>query len=70
MSVHPGNFFIGGIGVFSLLMWLAMVVACVYAFVLFVKLARRGIAALDLYIYAKNREIRERYESVNKEEFR
>jgi hypothetical protein len=51
-------------------MWLAMVVACVYAFILFVKLARRGIAALDLYIYAKNREIRERYESVNKEEFR
>lgn len=69
MSVHPGNFFLGGIGIFSVLMWLFMVAACVYAFVLFVKLARRGIVALDLYIYAKNREIRSRHESANKEEF-
>ncbi len=68
MSVHRGNFFINGIGVFSVLMWLISVVACIYAFVLLVKLARRGIIALDLYIYAKNREIRDRYESADRKD--
>lgn len=68
MSVHRGNLFFNGIGVFSVLMWLISVVACIYAFVLLVKLARRGIIALDLYIYAKNREIRDRYESVDRKD--
>lgn len=68
MSVHRENFFINGIGVFSVLMWLISAVACIYAFVLLVKLARRGIVALDLYIYAKNREIRDRYESADRKD--
>ncbi|WP_246188097.1 hypothetical protein [Paenibacillus tengchongensis] len=38
----------------------------IYIIVLAVKLARRGITALDLYIYAKNREIREKYESADR----
>lgn len=68
MFVHRGNLFLNGIGVFSVLMWLISVVACIYAFVLLVKLARRGIIALDLYIYAKNREIRDRYESADRKD--
>ncbi|MNC74460.1 hypothetical protein D3C75_1258200 [compost metagenome] len=66
--MYRGNFFINGFGVFSVLMWLISVVACIYAFVLLVKLARRGIIALDLYIYAKNREIRDRYESADRKD--
>ncbi|WP_256701457.1 hypothetical protein [Paenibacillus sp. P3E] len=50
------------------LFWLVCIGLGIYAFVLFVKLARRGITALDLYNYAKNREIRERYESVHKDD--
>lgn len=46
------------------LIWLISIGLGIYFFVLLVKLARRGIVALDLYIYAKNREIRTRYESV------
>lgn len=59
-----GLFYGGGLGVMFFLLWLVSVGLSIYAFVLFVKLARRGIAALDLYIYAKNREIRTRYESA------
>lgn len=66
--MHREIFFLNGIGVFSVLMWLISVVACIYAFVLLVKLARRGIIALDLYIYAKNREIRDRYESADRKD--
>jgi hypothetical protein len=51
---------------FMFLIWLVSIGLGIYAFVLFVKLARRGIAALDLYNYAKNLEIRERYESAPK----
>ncbi|WP_244169726.1 MULTISPECIES: hypothetical protein [Paenibacillus] len=50
------------------LFWLVCIGLGIYAFVLFVKLALRGITALDLYNYAKNREIRERYESVHKDD--
>ncbi|MBW4080415.1 hypothetical protein [Paenibacillus sp. S150] len=64
MNLLPGAFLISGLG---LMIWLAVVVICIYMFILFVKLARRGITALDLYIYAKNREIRERYETAYKE---
>lgn len=67
MSVTPGTYFLSGFGVFAVLIWLVSAVACIYAFVLFVKLARRGITALDLYNYSKNLEIRAKYESVNKE---
>lgn len=61
---HSGLFFGGGVGVLFFLIWLISIGLGIYFFVLLVKLARRGIVALDLYIYAKNREIRTRYESV------
>ncbi|KAA1191103.1 hypothetical protein [Paenibacillus sp. B2(2019)] len=61
---HTGLFFGGGVGVLFFLIWLISIGLGIYFFVLLVKLARRGIVALDLYIYAKNREIRTRYESV------
>jgi len=61
---HTGLFFGGGVGVLFFLIWLISIGLGIYFFVLLLKLARRGIVALDLYIYAKNREIRTRYESV------
>lgn len=61
---HTGLFFGGGVGVIFFLIWLISIGLGIYFFVLLVKLARRGIVALDLYIYAKNREIRTRYESA------
>jgi hypothetical protein len=61
---HTGLFLGGGVGVIFFLIWLISIGLGLYFFVLLVKLARRGIVALDLYIYAKNREIRTRYESV------
>jgi hypothetical protein len=61
---HTGLFLGGGVGVMFFLIWLISIGLGLYFFVLLVKLARRGIVALDLYIYAKNREIRTRYESV------
>lgn len=61
---HSSIFFGGGVGVLFFLIWLISIGLGIYFFVLLVKLARRGIVALDLYIYAKNREIRTRYESV------
>ncbi|OMD43052.1 MULTISPECIES: hypothetical protein [Paenibacillus] len=61
---HTGLFFGGGVGVMFFLIWLISIGLGIYFFVLLVKLARRGIVALDLYIYAKNREIRTRYESA------
>lgn len=67
MTVMPGAYFLSGFGVIAVLVWLASAVACIYAFVLLVKLARRGITALDLYNYSKNLEIRAKYESANKE---
>lgn len=36
-----------------LLMWLGSIALGIYAFILFIKLAHRGIKALDIYI-AKN----------------
>ena len=54
----------GGAGVLFFLDWLISIGLGLYFFILLVKLARRGIVALYLYIYAKNREIRTRYESV------
>lgn len=65
MSVHPGIFWFSGIGLLSVFVWLVTAVASIYAFVLLVKLAHRGITALDLYIYAKNQEIRTKYESAD-----
>ena len=57
-------FYGGGLGAMFFLLWLLSVGIGIYVLVLLVKLARRGIVALDLYIYAKNREIRTHYESV------
>ncbi|MGN7760201.1 hypothetical protein [Paenibacillus sp. 22594] len=68
VTQQPGFFFAGGLNVLLFLFWLVCVGLGIYAFVLFVKLARRGITALDLYNYAKNREIRERFESVHKDD--
>jgi hypothetical protein len=61
---HTGLFFGGGVGVLFFLIWMISIGLGIYFFVLLVKLTRRGIVALDLYIYAKNHEIRTRYESV------
>ncbi|QWU17020.1 hypothetical protein SAMN04487895_11055 [Paenibacillus sophorae] len=65
MYQQPGIFYGGGLSPLLFIGWLISIGLGIYVFVLFVKLARRGIEALDLYIYAKNREIRDRYESVN-----
>lgn len=64
MEPQTGLIF-GGFSVLAILIWLVSTGLGIYAFVLFVKLARRGIVALDLYNHAKNLEIRQRYESVN-----
>ncbi|KGE16604.1 hypothetical protein [Paenibacillus wynnii] len=63
MLTNPGTFFVEGLGLLSFFFWLVTVGMGLCAFVLFVKMALRAIAALDLYIYAKNREIRTHYES-------
>ncbi|WP_245864456.1 hypothetical protein [Paenibacillus donghaensis] len=51
-----------------LVLWLVSVGVTIYIIVLVIKLARRGIVALDLYIYAKNREIRTRFESADSDD--
>jgi hypothetical protein len=50
----PGLAVMSGLGVFMLLLYLAVIVAGIYGFVLFVKLAHRGIKALDIYIKEKS----------------
>ncbi|MFC3748381.1 hypothetical protein [Paenibacillus sp. GCM10012306] len=52
-STSGGWFLLDGLSIFGILLWLASLGMGLYAFVLFVKLARRGITALDLYIYDK-----------------
>ncbi|MFF2909758.1 hypothetical protein [Paenibacillus sp. NPDC057934] len=42
-----------GFGIFGVLLYLFFLGCGVYAFILFVKLATRGIRALDLYIADK-----------------
>jgi len=42
-----------GLGVIFVLIYIAIIVIWVYGFVLFVKLARRGIKALDIFINEK-----------------
>lgn len=44
---------ITGFGIFGALLYLFFLGCGIYAFVLFVKLATRGITALDLYIADK-----------------
>jgi len=47
---------LGGLfGIFNLIFMLAMFCVSIYTFILFVKLARRGIEALDIYINEKNK---------------
>ncbi|AHV97293.1 hypothetical protein [Paenibacillus sabinae] len=67
---QPGIFYGGGLAIapFFFFFWLISAGLGIYAFVLFVKLARRGIEALDLYIYTKNREIRDGYETYKPED--
>jgi hypothetical protein len=45
-----------GFGMFNVVLWLFLIAAWIYSFVLFVKLARSGIRALDIYI-GKNQEL-------------
>ncbi|MEK4852769.1 hypothetical protein NST04_23160 [Paenibacillus sp. FSL H7-0756] len=61
-----GSLLAGGFSIFALLLWLTCLGMGIYLFVLVVKLARRGIIALDLYNHSKNLEIRDRYESVGR----
>lgn len=61
-----GSLLAGGFSIFALLLWFTCLGMGIYLFVLVVKLARRGIIALDLYNHSKNLEIRERYESVGR----
>ncbi|AIQ41071.1 hypothetical protein MKZ24_24130 [Paenibacillus sp. FSL R7-0297] len=66
MATGFGSWLAGGFSIFFFLIWLACLGLGIYLFVLVVKLARRGIVALDLYNHAKNLEIRNHYESVHK----
>jgi hypothetical protein len=50
-----GGFILQMIGIVNLIVWLSIIVLGIYSFVLFIKLARRGIKALDIYI-GKNRD--------------
>ena len=67
MMTYNNSMFFGGFSIFFFLIWLVSIGLGIYLFVLVVKLARRGIIALDLYNHAKNLEIRNRYESVHKD---
>lgn len=40
-------------GILMFFIWIAMVGLCIYSFILFIKVARRGIIALDIYINEK-----------------
>ncbi len=44
-----------GFGIFNIVLFLFFIVFWIYSFVLFVKLAHRGIKAMDIYI-SKNKE--------------
>lgn len=48
-----GSLLAGGFSIFALLLWLSCLGMGIYLFVLVVKLARRGIIALDLYNHSK-----------------
>ncbi len=39
-----------GFGMFNVFLWLFLIVVWIYSLVLFVKLAHRGIKAMDIYI--------------------
>ncbi|KHL95421.1 MULTISPECIES: hypothetical protein [Paenibacillus] len=68
MATGFGSLLAGSFSIFFFLVWLACLGLGIYLFVLVVKLARRGIVALDLYNHAKNLEIRNHYESVHKKD--
>ncbi|NQX43777.1 hypothetical protein HQN87_00410 [Paenibacillus tritici] len=65
-TIGLGSLLAGGFSIFAFVLWLACLGLGIYLFVLVVKLARRGIIALDLYNHAKNLEIRERHESYHR----
>lgn len=44
------NLFYGGFAVFLIIFYLLLVVLGIYCTILFIKLAHRGIKALDIYI--------------------
>lgn len=60
MSVGLPGLFFGGFGFLAALLWFGGLVLTVYVIILFIKLARRGIEALELYNRAKSMELRER----------
>jgi len=45
-----------GVGIVIGLIYLVILVIWIYAFILFVKLAKRGIKALDIYINEKTKK--------------
>lgn len=45
-----------GLGLFGVLFYLGFIALTVYCFVLYIKLATRGIKALDIYIEKSQRE--------------
>ena len=51
---NPSMAVISGLGILGLLINLAFLVISIYMIILFIKLAHRGITALDIYIN-KNR---------------
>ncbi|AFH66137.2 hypothetical protein ACVNS2_36245 [Paenibacillus caseinilyticus] len=53
MHMEPASAIFSVMSIFAIIIYLGMLGLFVYAFVLFVKLARRGITALDLYIEEK-----------------
>lgn len=53
MNYNPG--FGIGLGIFGILIYLAFLGLSIYLIILFIKLAHRGIKALDIYIN-KNRQ--------------
>ncbi|MDR3596706.1 hypothetical protein [Clostridium sp.] len=50
-----------GLGVIVVLIYLVILAIWIYGFVLFVKLARRGIKALDIFINEKTKKQQNNY---------
>jgi hypothetical protein len=53
--------FTAGLGIVIALIYLIILVIWIYVFILFVKLAKRGIKALDIYINEKTKKKLDNY---------